>query len=78
MMFVFYILLGYLIYRFITGFLIPVFKASRQIRRQFSDMQEQMQEQMQSRQQTSAPEPDSGKPKNQVGEYIEFEELKSK
>lgn len=76
MMIVFYILLGYLIYRFITGFLIPVFKASRQIRRQFSDMQEHMQEQMQSRQQTT-PEPNSGKPKNQVGEYIEFEELKS-
>ncbi len=76
MMIVFYILLGYLIYRFITGFLIPVFKTSRQIKRQFSDMQEHMQEQMQSRQQTT-PEPNSGKPKNQVGEYIEFEELKS-
>ena len=55
MKYILYILLGYVLYRFITGFLIPVFRTGKQIKKQFNEMQQRMHEQMQ--QQSSAPPP---------------------
>ncbi len=45
------LLLAYIAYRFIFGFLIPVTRATRQVRRQFKAAQEQMDAQMRSQQQ---------------------------
>ncbi|MBX2924907.1 MAG: DUF4834 family protein [Chitinophagaceae bacterium] len=80
--FIFYILLGYVLYRFITGFVIPVFKAGGQIKKQFNEMQQRMQDQME-RENTSASfrSPSSHNPpksthKADEGEYIDFEEVK--
>lgn len=83
MKYIFYILLGYLLYRFITAFLIPVFRTSRQIKKQFNDIQQRMQEQMQQQQaayqhqqkaaQANKESKSNGAP---VGEYIDFEEVK--
>lgn len=76
MKYIFYILFGYLVYRFITGFLFPVFRTGKQIKKQFDEMQQRMQDNMQ-----QSP-PDSSSPQQQphrkvpVGEYIEFEEVK--
>lgn len=80
--FIFYILLGYVLYRFITGFVIPIFKAGRQFKKQFNRMQQQMQEQMQhqnnqsSFHSTTAANPQKSKDKADEGEYIDFEEVK--
>jgi hypothetical protein len=81
-----YILLAislYLLYRFITGFVIPVARTTSQVKRQFSAMREQMEkEQAQSGQ--SKPHnarhntvPESQKPKYDIeGEYIQFEDVR--
>jgi hypothetical protein len=76
MRYIFYILLGYVLYRFITGFLIPVFRTGKQIKKQFNEMQQRMNDQMQ--QQSSSPPPpqQQSAKKSPVGEYIDFEEMK--
>jgi hypothetical protein len=76
-------ILFYLLYRFIGGFLVPLFRATNNMRRQFHDV--------------NSNQPTGGKPDNQsdrgngashtagsgtpgsepkVGEYIDFEEVK--
>ena len=62
--------MAYITYRFVVGFVIPVYRSTRQIKRQFREMHERMQAQQQ---QQPTPEPEK---KDQVGDYIEFEELK--
>lgn len=74
--YIFYILLGYVLYRFITGFLIPVFKTGKQIKKQFSQMQQHMNDQMKQQASSSAPPPRQSAKKSPVGEYIDFEEVK--
>jgi hypothetical protein len=76
------LLLVYLLYRFIAGFIIPLFRASRQMRQQFQDMNRQANGQTGNHTtngtgQTKPPgTPESGSSK--LGEYIDFEEVKSK
>ncbi len=78
-------ILFYLLYRFIGGFLIPLFRASRQMRQQFHDMNQHAQNGGQ-----TGPPPNAGPGSNgsgqagktpksgtsKVGEYIDFEEVK--
>jgi Domain of unknown function (DUF4834) len=76
-------ILFYMLYRFIGGFLIPLFRASRQMRQQFHDTKSQA-----NGQPDNPPNPGSGSagtsskadnPKSgssKVGEYIDFEEVK--
>jgi hypothetical protein len=81
-----YILLAilfYLLYRFITGFVLPVAKTTSQVRKQFHNMKEQMNEaQRQHNGNNSNSASSNGvdqKPKFDIeGEYIPFEELKDK
>jgi hypothetical protein len=73
MRYILYLVLGYLLYRFVTGFLIPVFKTSSQIRQQFNDMQNQM-----NNQKDHSGKTDKSTINKQVGEYIDFEDVKSK
>ncbi|MFT3703601.1 MAG: hypothetical protein QM802_14655 [Agriterribacter sp.] len=74
--FILYIFLGYFLYRFITGFLIPVFKTGKQIRRQFNDMQQRMQDQMNQQQQPPFSPQTKDQGKTTAGDYIDFEEVK--
>lgn len=82
MKYIFYILLGYLLYRFITGFLIPAFRTGRQIKKQFGDMQQRMQEQMEQQQaaynkaQRPPTQNTTVKSTTTSGDYIDFEEVK--
>lgn len=73
--FIIYVFLIYFLYRFITGFLIPVFRTGKQIKRQFNDMQERMQDQM-NQQQPPFSSPNNEKGKTTAGDYIDFEEVK--
>lgn len=69
-----YILLAYILYRFVVGFVIPVYRTTRQVKKEFREMQERMNGQMKHQEQP-APEQYT-EPKKPVGDYIDFEEVK--
>jgi hypothetical protein len=76
-----YVLLAiglYILYQFIFKLVIPVYIASRKIKKGFREMQSRMQEQMQQQQQgyTSQPQPEQTESKYKAGDYIEFEDVK--
>lgn len=75
MRYIVYILLGYVLYRFITGFLFPVVKTGKQIKKQFDEMQQRMQDNMQQPAGGTPPPSQQSPRKSQVGEYIDFEEI---
>jgi len=76
----------YLLYGFVFNFLVPLFRTTRQVRKQFKNMQDAaMRDQMNGEapgnpfQQQSAPTQKKADPtpgKNTMGEYIDFEEIK--
>jgi len=79
-----WILLGYFVYRFVFNFLLPIFKVSRQMRRQVREFQNNMHQaqnqthqQQQSFQQSATgqqrPTPSA---QEKSGDYIDFEEIK--
>ncbi len=73
-----YIFLAYLFYRLVFEIIIPIYKTTRQVRKNFHDiqshMQDHMKQQQQPRYQTSrADNKTSEKPE---GDYIDFEEVK--
>jgi len=88
---IFLAILFYLLYRFITGFLIPVFRTTRHVREQFSQMKGQQMNNPPGAGTTgsaggSQASPHHAAPKgsrasrrpntSKVGEYIDFEEIK--
>ncbi|MBP6215533.1 MAG: hypothetical protein KA399_04965 [Chitinophagaceae bacterium] len=77
MKYILFAILAYILYQFIFKLVIPVYLASRKIKKGFREMQSRMQEQMQEQQgftsQTSSTDPP---PKTKAGDYIEFEEIK--
>ena len=76
MKYIFYILLGFLLFRFITRFLFPVYKTGKHIKKQFDEMQQQMQDNVQQSATGAPPTPQSASNKKTEGEYIDFEEVK--
>lgn len=82
------LLLIYIAYRFIFGFVIPVTRATRNVRQQFKAAQEQMEAQMRAQQefyqQQQAPTTQAraermgsrGNTATDKGDYIDFEEVK--
>ncbi len=80
MNYVFYAILIYMLFRFITGFVLPVAKATSQVKKQFRAMHEEAGAQQgyngQQSHTTSVNSVDQ-RPKYDVeGEYIKFEEVK--
>ena len=76
MKYILFAVLAYILYQFIFKLVIPVYLASRKIKKGFREMQSRMQEQMQQQgysPQSSATEPPK---KTKAGDYIEFEEIK--
>jgi hypothetical protein len=78
MKFVLYAILAYIAYQFIFKLVIPVYSASRKIKKGFREMQSKMQEQMKQQQQGYTPQPSASEPelKTRAGDYIDFEEVK--
>ena len=81
--FLLYAFLIYLLYRLIFHFIIPVYKTTKQVKKQFRDMQSRMEEQM--NQQTSFTSSPEGRQaddlkkstsKDRSRDYIDFEEMK--
>lgn len=86
---IFYILAGWFLYKLIFNFIIPVYRGTKQVRRQMNDMQNAMrqqfeqqqrnqQQQQQSYQQQTSQQVPPQEPvrKRDEGDYIEFEEVK--
>lgn len=73
-----YAFLLYIAYRFIFGFIIPVYRTTRQVKKQFREMHERMNEHMrqQEEQFNQASNQQPQKPQNKKGDYIEFEDIK--
>lgn len=72
-----YLFLAYLLYKIVFGFIIPVYKTTRQVKKGLREMQQRMSEQMNAQENystQSAPQPSSQKEKKE--DYIDFEEIK--
>ena len=73
----------YIIYKVVFDLVIPIFRTTQKIRRQFGDMQQHMQDQMNAHNpQNGHPNPSkpAGPEQNKTakaGDYIDFEEVKS-
>ena len=76
--YLFFAFLIYLVYRLVFHFIIPIYKTTKQVKKQFSEMhnrmEDHMNQQQQGYQQTPTPEPQVKK--EQAGDYIDFEEVK--
>ncbi|MBL7738147.1 MAG: hypothetical protein JNK14_02940 [Chitinophagaceae bacterium] len=73
-----YGLLAWFLYKLVFGFIIPVYRTTRQMKKKFREMHERMQEE-QTKQQGFHPEgkqPDQASIKVPSGDYIDFEEIK--
>ncbi len=68
-------ILLYFLYKFTTGFLIPVFRTTRHVRQQFSQMNGKPGAKSQEKQGPTASETPASHG-SKVGEYIDFEEVK--
>jgi Sec-independent protein translocase protein TatA len=75
--YLFYAFLIYLTYRLIFHFIIPIYKTTKQVKKQFREMHSRMEDninQQQANQQTVPPTQEDKKA--QAGDYIDFEEVK--
>ncbi len=74
---IFELFLFYLLYKLVFDFIIPVFNTTKQVKKQFGDMQNKMREQQeqmnrQQSKQNTEPQPRSRPAKD---DYIEYEEV---
>ena len=74
--YIFWTIVIYLAIRFIFNFVIPVFRATRQMKNQMKDFQAKMQEQQQGSTSTFH-KPEAAKEKVKKEDYIDFEEIKT-
>lgn len=68
----------YVVYKVVFDVIIPVFRASRQVQKQFRTMQQHMHEQANGTQKAPSSSQAKATPqkKAQPGDYIDFEEIK--
>ncbi|HTL09786.1 MAG TPA: hypothetical protein VL307_16045 [Chitinophagaceae bacterium] len=71
----------YIIYKFVFDLVIPIFRTTQKIRRQFGDMQQHMQDQMNAQQEhpqrpSGASSTSTHQQTSRAGDYIDFEEVK--
>jgi len=69
----------YILYRFVFGFILPVYKATQNIKKGFRDIQEKANDHMRQQQvgQQNQQQPGNTSAKQEsLGEYIDFEEVK--
>jgi hypothetical protein len=64
----------YILYKLIFDFIIPIAQTTRQVKRQFGDIQEKMNQFNQQQQTNNTPPKSSPKPSNE--DYIDYEEVK--
>lgn len=74
--YLFWAIVIYLLVRFIFNFLIPVFKATRQMRNQVKEFQSKMEEQQTQQPFRGSAQAQQANPKASKEDYIDFEEVK--
>ena len=78
--FILFALVTYIMYKVVFELIIPIFRTTQKIRRQFSDMQQHAQDQMNNAQNGYAnkttPPAEPKKTTTRAGDYIDFEEVK--
>jgi hypothetical protein len=81
--YLFYAFLIYLAYRLVFDLIIPVYKTTRQVKKQFREMQSHMENYANrqssfsgSAEDNLAPHTNSSAQKKHAGDYIDFEEVK--
>lgn len=75
--FIFWIIIIYLLYRFIYNFIIPVAKTTSHIKSSMNDMRRMQEEQLRKQQETAAQQQKQEETKTvDKGDYIDFEEIK--
>jgi hypothetical protein len=75
--YLFFAFLIYLAYRLVFNFIIPIYKTTRQVKKQFREMHSRMQDNMGQQPPYQQPVTPATENKNQqAGDYIDFEELK--
>jgi hypothetical protein len=75
--YLFFAFLIYLAYRLVFHFIIPIYKTTRQVKKQFREMHSRMQDNMGQQPPYQQPVTPATENKNQqAGDYIDFEELK--
>jgi len=71
-----YIFLIYLVYQFVFNFLVPLYKTAQKLRNGFHEMHDRMNSATGQPQGAQQARPNDDTPKEKVGEYIDFEEIK--
>ena len=67
----------YILYKLIFEFIIPIFQTTKQVKKQFGEMQNKMQEQMNTmNKQQAPPKTTPVTPTVKSEEYIDYEEIK--
>jgi hypothetical protein len=75
--YLFFAFLIYLAYRLVFHFIIPIYKTTRQVKKQFREMHSRMEDNLgQQPPYQQSPTPATENKKQQAGDYIDFEELK--
>ncbi len=75
--FLFFAFLAYVLFKLVVGFIIPIYKTTRQVKKSFREMQQKMQEQQNGSATYQQNQNASGQKKQEpLGDYIDFEEVK--
>lgn len=75
--YIFYAFLAYILYKLVFGFIIPVYRTTKKVRRGFKHMQEQMKQYQGEHHQQASPQQQTHTNKDSIkGDYIDFEEVK--
>ena len=75
--FIFFCFLAYMLYRLVFNFILPIYRTTKQVKRDFKDMQERMNPYGNQQHQPTPEETDKKKTNlDNVGDYIDFEEVK--
>jgi hypothetical protein len=74
-----FIFLAYVLYKLIFELIVPVYKTTRKIKKDFGQMQDRMNNFMKNQQNASQQQAEPKEPpseKSKAGDYIDFEEIK--
>ena len=74
--FLFLMFVGYLVFKLVFDFIIPIYRTTRQVRKGFREMHQRMSQHDQQFHQQEAESQNQNSNKGGVGEYIDFEEIK--
>lgn len=75
--FLFFLFIGYVLYKLVFGFVIPIYKTTRRVKESFRNMQQKMQEQQSGMTGQQPSQHNTAKTTHPpAGDYIDFEEVK--